>query len=66
VIGALTPPALAASLLDLHLSAYFEAVGELEEFLDRLDEAMLAHSARRSLLAGVSGCGARSPTFATS
>ena len=25
------------------------------EFLDRLDEAMLAHSARRSLLAGVVG-----------
>jgi magnesium transporter len=55
VIGALTPPALAASLLDWHLSAYFEAVSELEEFLDRLDEAMLAHSARRSLLAGVVG-----------
>jgi Mg2+ and Co2+ transporter CorA len=55
VIGALSPPALAASLLDWHLSAYFEAVSELEEFLDRLDEAMLAHSARRSLLAGVVG-----------
>jgi Mg2+ and Co2+ transporter CorA len=55
IIGALSPPALAASLLDWHLSAYFEAVSELEEFLDRLDEAMLAHSARRSLLAGVVG-----------
>ena len=55
VTGALTPAALAASLLDWHLSAYFDAVSQLEEFLDRIDEAMLARSARRSLLAGVVG-----------
>jgi magnesium transporter len=55
LIGALTPPALAASLLDWHLSAFFEAVTELEGFLDRLEEAMLARSARRSLLVGVVG-----------
>ncbi|MET0744243.1 MAG: CorA family divalent cation transporter [Microvirga sp.] len=53
LIGALSPPALAASLLDWHLTTYFEAVTELEALLDRLDEAMLARSARKSLLAGV-------------
>src|SRR4051812_39483703 len=55
LIGALSPQALTASLLDWHLSSYFEAVTELEGFLDRLDESMLGRSARRSLLAGVVG-----------
>jgi magnesium transporter len=55
LIGALSPQALTASLLDWHLSDYFEAVTELEGFLDRLDEAMLGRSARRSLLPGVVG-----------
>ena len=53
LIGALSPPALAASLLDWHLTTYFEAVTELEALLDRLDEALLGGSGRRSLLAGV-------------
>jgi magnesium transporter len=53
LIGALSPPALVASLLDWHLTSYFEAVTELEAFLDRLDEGMLGRSARKSLLAGV-------------
>ncbi len=53
LIGALSPPALAASLLDWHLTIFFEAVTDLEAFLDRLDEAMLARSARKSLLGGV-------------
>jgi magnesium transporter len=51
--GALTPPALAASLLDWHLTTYFEAVTELELLLDRLDESLLQRSARKSVLAGV-------------
>jgi magnesium transporter len=55
LIGALSPQALTASLLDWHLSDYFEAVTELEGFLDRLDEAMLGRSARRNLLPGVVG-----------
>ncbi len=51
--GALSPPALAASLLDWHLTTYLEAVTELDALLDRLDDAMLARSARKSVLSGV-------------
>ena len=50
---AFRPPALAASLLDWHLTTYFEAVTELEALLDRLDEALLSGSGPRNLLAGV-------------
>jgi magnesium transporter len=53
LIGALSPPALVASLLDWHLTAYFDALAALEAFMDRLDEAMLTRSAERSLLSGV-------------
>jgi len=53
LIGALSPPALVASLLDWHLNAYFDALATLEAFLDRLDETMLTRSAKRSLLPGV-------------
>jgi Mg2+ and Co2+ transporter CorA len=53
LIGALSPPALVASLLDWHLTAYFDAVVSLEAFIDRLDEAMLTRTAKRSLLADV-------------
>jgi Mg2+ and Co2+ transporter CorA len=51
--GALSPATLAASLLDWHLTTYFDAVTELDALLDRLDDAMLARSARKSVLAGV-------------
>jgi Mg2+ and Co2+ transporter CorA len=51
-IGALSPPALVASLLDWHLTAYFDALAALEAFVDRLNEAMLTRSAQRSLLSG--------------
>ena len=53
LIGALTAPALAASLLDWHLTGYFEAIAELEESVDRLDDAILTRSAKRTLLAGI-------------
>jgi Mg2+ and Co2+ transporter CorA len=55
LIGAMSPPALVASLLDWHLTAHFDALADLEAFADRLDEAMLTRSAKRSLLAGVVG-----------
>ncbi|MEZ0168799.1 magnesium transporter CorA family protein [Microvirga sp. TS319] len=53
LIGALSPPALVASLLDWHLTAYFDALTALEAFLDHLDETMLTRAAKRSLLPGV-------------
>jgi hypothetical protein len=53
LIGALSPPALVASLLDWHRTAYFDALAGLEAFLDRLDEVMLTRSAKQSLLSGV-------------
>jgi Mg2+ and Co2+ transporter CorA len=53
LIGALSPAALVASLLDWHLTTYFEAVGRIETSIDRLDEALLTRSAKRTLLAGV-------------
>jgi len=53
LIGALTAPALAASLLDWHLTGYFEAIAELEASVDRLDDAILTRSAKRTLLAGI-------------
>jgi magnesium transporter len=53
LIGALSPPAFAASLLDWHLTSYFEAIAAQEAFLDRIDEAMLSRAARKSLLVGV-------------
>jgi magnesium transporter len=52
--GALNPPALAASLLDWHLTAYFEALAGLESFIDKMDEGMLSRSSpSKRLLAGV-------------
>ena len=53
LIGALSPAALVASLLDWHLTTYFEAVRRIETSIDRLDEALLTRSAKRTLLAGV-------------
>ncbi len=51
--GALSPPALVASLLDWHLTTYFEALAGSEAFIDRMDEAMLGHTAKESHLAGL-------------
>ena len=59
LIGALSPPALVASLLDWHLTTYFEAVTELEAFVDRLDEAMLGRTPR-GVAPQRSGCDATS------
>jgi magnesium transporter len=42
MIGALSPQALAASLLDWHLEDYFDAVAEIEAAVDRLDEQVIA------------------------
>ena len=50
VIGLLTPQALAASLLDWHLGAFFEEVSRIEAAVDRLDERVLREETSRSLL----------------
>lgn len=41
LLGAMSPPALAASLLDWQLEGYFDAVAEIEETVDRLEEQLL-------------------------
>lgn len=41
MLGAMSPQALAASLLDWHLEGYFDAVAEIEENVDRLEEQIL-------------------------
>jgi Mg2+ and Co2+ transporter CorA len=50
VIGLLTPQALAASLLDWHLGAFFEEVSRIEATVDRLDEKVLREATRKGLL----------------
>jgi Mg2+ and Co2+ transporter CorA len=52
LIGALTGPAVAASLLDWHLAAYLDALEDLEHFADHLDERMLRVGAVRDTLLG--------------
>lgn len=47
LIGALTPAALAASLLDWHLGAYLVALEDVESFADRIDVRMLSASTVR-------------------
>jgi magnesium transporter len=42
LIGALTPAALAASLLDWHLAVYLAALEDVEVFADRVDVRMLS------------------------
>lgn len=42
MLGALSPAAVTASLLDWHLEAYLEAAAELEAAVDRLDEHVLS------------------------
>lgn len=51
MIGALSAPSLAASLLDWHLEGYFEAVAHIEATVDRLDETVLQKPGKASLLA---------------
>lgn len=51
LIGALTPGALAASLLDWHLGVYLVALEDVESFADRIDVRMLSsNSVRDDLL----------------
>lgn len=49
-IGALSPQALAASLLDWHLGGYFREVSRIEAAVDQLDEKVLTESSSRTLL----------------
>jgi len=42
MLGALSPAAVAASLLDWHLEAYLDAAADLEAAVDRLDELVLS------------------------
>lgn len=49
-IGALSPQALAASLLDWHLGGYFREVSRIEAAVDQLDEKVLTESSSRNLL----------------
>ena len=53
LIGALSPSALAASLLDWHLSTYFDAESRIEASVDRLEDALLTRKTKRSVLSGV-------------
>ncbi len=49
-IGAMSSPALAASLLDWHLGSYFDALARIEGAVDKLDEQTLAQAGGRSHL----------------
>ena len=42
MLGAMSPQALAASLLDWHLEEYFDVVADIEAAIDRLDEQVIA------------------------
>lgn len=42
MLGAMSPQALAASLLDWHLEGYFDAVADIEATIDRLEEQIIA------------------------
>lgn len=61
-IGKLSPALLAASLLDWHLTQYFEEVSDIEADTDQLDAAILADGTQREILArsSMSGCVFRS------
>lgn len=52
-IGKLSPALLAASLLDWHLTQYFEEVSKIEEETDRLDAAILADGTQREILSQI-------------
>ena len=49
-IGSLTTHDFAASLLDLHLEAYFQEVARIEGLIDKLDEQALIQTSSKSLL----------------
>ena len=49
-IGALTTHDFAASLLDLHLEAYFQEIARIEGLIDKLDEQALTRPSSKSLL----------------
>ncbi|MBA2467216.1 MAG: hypothetical protein H0V46_06400 [Sphingomonas sp.] len=49
-IGALTTHDFAASLLDLHLEAYFQEIARIEGLIDKLDELALTRPSSKSLL----------------
>jgi magnesium transporter len=50
MIGLLSPQALAASLMDWHLGAFFDEVSRIEGSVDRLDERVLREITHKSLL----------------
>ena len=50
-IGALTTHDFAASLLDIHLEAYFKEIARIEAFVDKLDEQALLRPSSKTLLA---------------
>jgi Mg2+ and Co2+ transporter CorA len=50
MIGLLSPQALAASLMDWHLGAFFEEVSRIEASVDKLDERVLREISHKSLL----------------
>lgn len=49
-IGALSAPALSASLLDWHLQEYFDEVSQIEAAIDDIDERILAEPSEERLL----------------
>jgi len=49
-IGALTTQDFAASLLDMHLEAYFKEITRIEGLVDKLDEQALTRPSSKSLL----------------
>ena len=49
-IGSLTTHDFAASLLDLHLEAYFQEIARIEGLVDKLDEQALVRPSSKSLL----------------
>jgi len=49
-LGSLTTHDFAASLLDLHLEAYFQEIAHIEGLIDKLDEQALVRPSSKSLL----------------
>ena len=49
-IGALTTQDFAASLLDMHLEAYFKVIARVESLVDKLDEQALTRPSSKTLL----------------
>lgn len=50
MLGAMSPQALAGSLLDWHLECYFDAVSVTEEGIDRIEEQVLVKPSSRMTL----------------